>query len=114
MITSAYGSIIVNTKTARIFNGLFETWNQAKNTENFAKMREKNACVPPIYHAGIKHDGCLLLLRHKLRISAIRPCATGAAIQASGYGDGDAFTHGGNRVRHVALGAEGESPWVCN
>jgi hypothetical protein len=51
--------IMVNIKSLRIFNGIFETQKLTQNAEKIAKMRAWKTSVPRVYHCYINYDGAL-------------------------------------------------------
>ncbi len=53
---------MVNMKTARIFKGIPESWNPAKNAEKFAKMRWLKGGGVAVNQARVYHDAALTVL----------------------------------------------------
>jgi hypothetical protein len=62
--------IMVNIKTAGIFNRFFEIWKSTRNAKNFAEIRALATWGSRVYHSGIYHDASAmelylaLLIRH--------------------------------------------------
>jgi hypothetical protein len=53
------GVVLVNPKSARIFNGIFETRKSTQNGENFAKIRARETRRSAVYLAGIYYSSAL-------------------------------------------------------
>ena len=51
--------IVVNLRTANVFNGFFETQKSTQKGEKNAKFRACKTRLRRVYHVGINHDAAL-------------------------------------------------------